>query len=97
MNQMCGADFVDCNDDDPVDGNDDLSATIYWGYTADSFFIAFDVTDQTIDADEGVAPFHNDGVELTIDADGDEPLAQLGFTGNGVVGVRDPGLPGVED
>ena len=68
LNQMCG--FVDCNDEDPVDGDADLSATVHWGYTDTDFFIGFDVTDQTIDADEGAAPFQNDGVELVIDGDG---------------------------
>lgn len=68
LNQMCGD--VDCNDEDPADGDADLSATIHWGYTDTDFFMAFDVTDQTIDADEGAAPFQNDGVELVIDGDG---------------------------
>ncbi len=71
LNQMCGAEFVVCNDEDPVEGDEDLSATVYWGYTADAFFMAFEVTDQMIDADEGAEPWNNDGVELFIDADGD--------------------------
>jgi hypothetical protein len=71
LNQMCGAEDVECNDEMPADGDADLSATVHWGYTADAFFMAFDVTDQFIDADEGAEPFNNDGVELVIDPDAD--------------------------
>ena len=71
LNQMCGAVGVDCNDEINVPGDADLSADVFYAHDEESLFIGFKVIDLFLNADEDQAPFHNDGVELVIDADAD--------------------------
>ena len=58
-----------------VEDDDDLSLDLHLAHTDEFIFFGFEVTDEFLDVDEGVAAWNNDGVELFINADleiGDE-------------------------
>lgn len=64
-----GKPYPPLNTIDPELGDDDLSAKIHLAHTDQHLFIAFEVTDEFLELQEGVNAFTNDSVELFINSD----------------------------